>query len=44
MKPTQKIAVVLTGLCLLSGIGLLLYSPVQTAAQARRKPACHRRL
>lgn len=35
MKPTQKIAIVLTGLCLLSGIGLLLYSPVQTAAQAR---------
>lgn len=35
MKPTQKIAVVLAGLCLLSGIGLLLYSPVQTAAQAR---------
>ena len=35
MKPTQKIAAVLTGLCLLSGLGLLLYSPVQTAAQAR---------
>lgn len=36
MKPTQKIAIVLAGLCLLSGIGLLLHSPVQTAAQTRK--------